>query len=110
MHLFVILFFNLLQTTISSTILARYCNILQYAIIISIFSIGHIVLYYSSKYCNIAIFRYIVSPLIATHMSHVMVMLDVMLFCTYMAFNHIREDVSSKQSINQLIMQDRFHC
>ena len=40
-------------------------NILQYIAIcnISIFSIGHIVLYCSSKYCNIAIFRYIVSPL-----------------------------------------------
>ena len=43
-------------------------NILQYIAIcnISIFSIGHIVLYCSSKYCNIAIFQYIVSPLTAT--------------------------------------------
>ena len=43
-------------------------NILQYIATcnISIFSIGHIVLYCSSKYCNIAIFRYIVSPLQAT--------------------------------------------
>ena len=61
-HLFVILFFNLLQKTQH---LAIYCNILQYIAIrnILIFSIGHIVLYCSSKYCNIAIFRYIVSPL-----------------------------------------------
>ena len=43
-------------------------NILQYIAIcnISIFSIGHIVLYCSSEYCNIAIFQYIVSPLIDT--------------------------------------------
>ena len=43
-----------------------FSNILQYIAIcnISIFSIGHIVLYCSSKYCNIAIFRYIVSPLL----------------------------------------------
>ena len=41
-------------------------NILQYIAIcnISIFSIGHIVLYCSSEYCNIAIFQYIVSPLV----------------------------------------------
>ena len=40
-------------------------NILQYIALcnISIFSVGHIVLYCSSEYCNIAIFRYIVSPL-----------------------------------------------
>ena len=39
-------------------------NILQYIAICntSIFSIGHIVLYCSSKYCNISIYRYIVSP------------------------------------------------
>ena len=44
-----------------------FSNILQYIAIcnISIFSIGHIVLYCSSKYCNIAIFRYIVSPLLS---------------------------------------------
>ena len=43
-------------------------NILQYIAIcnISIFSIGHIVLYCSSEYCNIAIFQYIVSPLVYT--------------------------------------------
>ena len=42
-------------------------NILQYIAIcnISIFSIGHIVLYCSSEYCNIAIFQYIVSPLVS---------------------------------------------
>ena len=43
-------------------------NILQYIAIcnILIFSIGNIVLYCSSEYCNIAIFRYIVSPLVCT--------------------------------------------
>ena len=44
-------------------------NILQYFVIcnISIFSIDHIVLYCSSKYCNIIlIYRYIVSPLVYT--------------------------------------------
>ena len=47
-------------------------NILQYIAIcnISIFSIGHIVLYCSSEYCNIAIFQYIVSPLVCTHIKH----------------------------------------
>ena len=50
-------------------LVAIYCNILQYIAIrnISIFSIGHIVLYCSSKYCNIAIFQYIVSPLTYIH-------------------------------------------
>ena len=43
-------------------------NILQYIAVcnISIFSIGHIVLYCNSEYCNIAIFQYIVSPLAST--------------------------------------------
>ena len=50
------------NNTISGTISS---NRLQYIAIcnISIFSIGHIVLYCSSKYCNISIYRYIVSPL-----------------------------------------------
>ena len=41
-------------------------NILQYIAVcnISMFSIGHIVLYCSSENCNIAIFQYIVSPLV----------------------------------------------
>ena len=45
-------------------------NILQYIAIcnISIFPIGHIVLYCSSEYCNIAIFQYIVSPLVARYL------------------------------------------
>ena len=44
-------------------------NILQYIAVcnISIFSIGHIVLYCSSEYCNIAIFQYIVSPLLRSN-------------------------------------------
>ena len=44
-------------------------NILQYIAIcnISIFSLGHIVLYCSNEYCNIAIFQYIVSSLVATN-------------------------------------------
>ena len=52
MHLFFIIFFDLhKKNTISS-------NILQYIAIcnMSIFSIGHIVLYCSSKYCNISIY------------------------------------------------------
>ena len=49
-----------------------FSNILQYIAIcnISIFSIGHIVLYCSSKYCNIAIFRYIVSPLVPEYVKN----------------------------------------
>ena len=44
-------------------------NVLQYIAIcnILIFSIGHIVLYCSSKYCNISIYRYIVSPLVCMY-------------------------------------------
>ena len=62
-HLFVISFFNLLKTTqyLAHTYNSiAICNIL-------IFSIGHIVLYCSSKYCNMSIFRYIVSPPICIH-------------------------------------------
>ena len=39
--------------------IAIYCN-MQYIV----FPIGHIVLYCSSKYCNISIYQYIVSPLV----------------------------------------------
>ena len=62
-------------------------NILQYIAIcnISIFSIGHIVLYCSSEYCNIAIFQYIVSPLVyTTYLKHSGVAsLDLMLGHTF---------------------------
>ena len=65
LHAFVCHF--IFQSATNNTISS---NILQYIAIcnISIFSIGHIVLYCSSKYCNIAIFRYIVSPLVHSYM------------------------------------------
>ena len=53
------------NNTISSNII--YCNIRIAICNISIFSIDHIVLHCSSEYCNIAIFQYIVSPLICMY-------------------------------------------
>ena len=67
MYLFVILFFNLLQTQY----LAIYCN-MQYIDIL--YWPYCIVLYCSSEYCNIAIFRYTVSPLV--HTSYTLQTLD----------------------------------
>ena len=60
-------------------------NILQYIAIcnISIFSIGHIVLYCSSEYCNIAIFQYIVSPLQAINRQNKV--LSNLQLCLYIA-------------------------
>ena len=67
-NLYAFVCYFIFQSATNNTISS---NILQYIAIynILIFSIGHIVLYCSNKYCNIAIFQYIVSPLVATHIA-----------------------------------------
>ena len=66
-------------------------NILQYIAIcnISIFSIGHIVLYCSSEYCNIAIFQYIVSSLVCMYVCMLYVCMYALKIACYMLFRYL---------------------
>ena len=67
---------------------------------ISIFSIGHIVLYCSSEYCNIAIFRYIVSPLLSSILS-----ILYMYYCSALArrdsYIHLTDRHTNRQTDRQ---------